>query len=133
LGLLGFLKGLALNNEGESDMSLMETTTPIEPPPIPTASIRNIQVTVAEYFKIDLIELLSERQDKRVSHPRQIAMWLARKLTFCSIPKIGKSFRRDHSTVHHGVRTIDRKQATDPQLRDQLDHFITILMRDEAA
>ena len=72
-------------------------------------SIENIQKTVASHFKISLSELLSPRRSRSLVRPRQIAMYLAKKLTTKSLPDIGRQFNnRDHTTVIHSVKIIEK-------------------------
>jgi chromosomal replication initiator protein len=77
-------------------------------------SIDNIQKTVADYYRIKMIELLSKKRTRNLTRPRQIAMCLARELTAMSLPEIGNSFGgKDHSTVIHACKTIINLRATD--------------------
>ncbi|MFQ6004767.1 MAG: chromosomal replication initiator protein DnaA [Woeseia sp.] len=70
-------------------------------------SIENIQKTVADYFKIRVADLLSQRRTRSIVRPRQIAMALAKELTNHSLPEIGDAFGgRDHTTVLHSYRRI---------------------------
>jgi len=72
---------------------------------------------VCDHYGLDQIDLLSERRSRVVARPRQVAMWLARKMTVRSLPEIGRHLRRgDHTTVMHGIRTIDALLATDHDL-----------------
>ena len=62
----------------------------------------------ADYFGIQVEDIKSGRKNREVSHPRQIAMYMARKLTKNSFPEIGKAFgNKDHSTVVKGVKKIE--------------------------
>lgn len=80
---------------------------PVSPRPY-EGTISRIQRAVAEHFGIALIEMTSARRSREVARPRQIAMYLARELTACSYPEIGRRFgNRDHTTVIHAVRTIE--------------------------
>lgn len=70
-------------------------------------SIDNIQRTVAKYYKIKVADLLSKRRLKSITHPRQMAMALAKDLTNHSLPEIGEAFGgRDHTTVLHAHRKM---------------------------
>jgi chromosomal replication initiator protein len=70
-------------------------------------SIENIQKTVADYYRIKLIDLLSKKRLRIIVRPRQMAMFIARELTQLSLPEIGSSFGgRDHTTVLHACKTI---------------------------
>ncbi len=72
-------------------------------------TIDEIQRRVAEYYTIKLSDLLSARRAREVARPRQVAMYLAKRLTPRSLPEIGRRFGgRDHTTVMHAVKRIDR-------------------------
>lgn len=77
-------------------------------------SIDNIQKTVADYYRIKIVELLSKKRTRNLSRPRQIAMSLARELTTMSLPEIGNAFGgKDHSTVIHACKTISNLRDAD--------------------
>jgi chromosomal replication initiator protein len=79
-------------------------------------TIDEIQRACAAHYRIDTSEMRSARRARAVARPRQIAMYLAKKLTPRSLPEIGRIFGgRDHSTVIHAVRTIEalRKENAD--------------------
>jgi len=77
-------------------------------------SMDNIQKTVADYYRIKIIELLSKKRTRNLTRPRQIAMSLARELTTMSLPEIGNAFGgRDHSTVIHACQTVVTLRAAD--------------------
>ncbi len=77
-----------------------------------------IQDVVAGYFNLRIEDLKSQRRTRNVSHPRQIAMYLSRKLTDMSLPKIGEEFGgRDHTTVIHAYEKISDGLNTDESLQ----------------
>ncbi len=77
-------------------------------------TIDEIQKVVSEHFEIKQIDLLSARRARAVARPRQIAMYLAKRMTTRSLPEIGRKFGgRDHSTVIHAVRRIEELRDTD--------------------
>ena len=77
-------------------------------------SIENIQKTVADYYHIKMVDLLSKRRTRNLTRPRQIAMTLARKLTTMSLPEIGKAFGgKDHSTVIHACKSVENLRMLD--------------------
>lgn len=88
-------------------------------------SIENIQKTVAEYYHIKLVDLLSKKRTRNLTRPRQIAMSLARELTSMSLPEIGKAFGgKDHSTVIHACKTIENLKASDTVINS--DHKVLL-------
>lgn len=84
-------------------------------------TIDEIQKRVAEHFSIKITEMSSSRRARAVARPRQIAMYLAKKLTTRSFPEIGRKFgNRDHTTVLHGVRRIEELIQDDPSLAEDV-------------
>jgi len=82
-------------------------------------TIENIQKTVCDYYKMRMAELLSKRRPRSIARPRQMAMALCKELTQHSLPEIGDAFGgRDHTTVLHACRTIERLCETDGRLRE---------------
>lgn len=74
----------------------------------PHIKIQDIQRAVCEAYRISRIDLISQRRTAEIVRPRQIAMWLCKRLTVRSLPEIGMNFGgRDHTTVLHAVRKIE--------------------------
>lgn len=77
-------------------------------------TIDEIQKAVSVHFDLKPIDLVSARRARAVARPRQIAMYLAKRLTTRSLPEIGRKFGgRDHSTVIHAVRRIEELRDSD--------------------
>lgn len=77
-------------------------------------SIENIQKTVADFFRLKVVEMLSKKRTRAIARPRQIAMCLARELTQLSLPEIGHAFGgRDHSTVLHACKAVESLRSSD--------------------
>ena len=91
-----------------------------------TITIEAIQASVCDHYGIRIGDLLSQKRTRDIVGPRQVAMYLARKLTTSSYPAIGERFgNRDHSTVIHGFTTVTQKLAEDGALRsaiEQIEH-----------
>ncbi len=84
--------------------------------------IDNIQTIVCKYFKISKNEMLSPRRSRYLVRPRQTAIYLAKMLTSKSLPEIGRSFaNRDHTTVIHSVKTIEKLRKNDNELNLSID------------
>lgn len=76
-----------------------------------------IQEIVANFFHLKPEELKSSKRTRSIAHPRQIAMYLCRKLTDLSLPKIGEKFGgRDHTTIIHGFEKVSKDIQTDTEL-----------------
>ena len=81
-------------------------------------SVSEIQQRVADEFNIRLADINGRRRTATIAHPRQVAMYLARKHTDTSLQDIGAAFGgRDHGTVLHASRTIEQKMKDDSELR----------------
>ena len=93
-------------------------------------SIDDIQKKVSEYYQIRPTDIRSQKRARQFSHPRQIAMYLCKRLTKHSFPEIGKQFGdRDHTTVMHAVRKIDEKQTVDSDLAEELSTLTNMLRK----
>jgi chromosomal replication initiator protein len=80
-------------------------------------TIDEIQRKVAEHYALKMSDLLSARRAREVARPRQVAMYLAKKLTPRSLPEIGRRFGgRDHTTVMHAVKRIEELRVTDREV-----------------
>jgi chromosomal replication initiator protein len=89
-------------------------------------SIDEIQTRVSDHYRIRKAEMTSARRAREVARPRQVAMYLSKQLTPRSLPEIGRRFGgRDHTTVIHAVKQIEKLRAQDPEL----DNDIRLLTR----
>jgi len=85
-------------------------------------TIDTIQTIVCKFFKISKNEMLSPRRSRYLVRPRQTAIYLAKMLTSKSLPEIGRAFsNRDHTTVIHSVKTIDKLRKEDNELNLNID------------
>ncbi|MXP56735.1 chromosomal replication initiator protein DnaA [Pantoea sp. Mhis] len=91
-------------------------------------TLEHIQKTVAEYYRLNLKDLLSKRRSRSVSRPRQIAMAMAKELTNHSLPEIGDAFGgRDHTTVLHACRKVDQLCQESLNIKEDFYKLIRIL------
>jgi chromosomal replication initiator protein len=85
-------------------------------------TVENIQKTICDYFNIKLGDLKAKRRTQNIALPRQVAMYLCRKYTEASFPGIGDKFGgRDHSTVIHASKTIERRIKEDPHMQSTIE------------
>ena len=85
-------------------------------------TIDTIQTIVCKFFKISKNEMLSPRRSRYLVRPRQTAIYLAKMLTYKSLPDIGRDFsNRDHTTVIHSVKTIEKLRKEDNELNINID------------
>ncbi len=88
--------------------------------------IDDILRIIGRHYNVPRADLLSPRRARSIVRPRQVGMYLAKKLTPRSLPEIGRRFGgRDHSTVLHAVRKIEGLLKTD----DQLAREVSLLMK----
>ncbi len=91
-------------------------------------TVRDIQEAVSNYYNISIEDLLSKKKPKNISFPRQIAMYISRKLTDLSLPKIGDEFGgRDHSTVLHAYNKISCDIDINIELKKAVDDIFSVL------
>ena len=87
-------------------------------------TIETIQKTVADYYKIKVADMHSKRRPRVIAYPRQIAMYLSKKLTQKSYPEIGELFGgKDHTTVLHACKKIE----SDRRINEELNHELHVL------
>jgi chromosomal replication initiator protein len=93
-------------------------------------TVELIQKTVADYFDLKIADLKSEKRLKNLVNARQIAIWLCRDMTKSSYPDIGLKFGgKDHSTIIHSFKKIDRVLPTDTKLTDIIAEIRHILLK----
>ena len=81
-----------------------------------------IQSLVCKFFKISKTEMLSSRRSRYLVRPRQTAIYLTKLLTTKSLPEIGRDFsNRDHTTVIHSIKTIEKLKKSDNELCNSID------------
>lgn len=91
-------------------------------------SIDNIQKTVAEYYKMKVVDLVSKKRSRFLARARQIAMALAKELTNHSLPEIGDAFGgRDHTTVLHACRKVKALMAESIDIKEDYMNLLRIL------
>ncbi len=85
-------------------------------------TVEEVQKKVAEHFNIRLADMHSARRSRQVSRPRQVAMYLSKQLTSCSLPEIGRKFGgRDHTTVMHAVKKVEELQGKDADFAENVE------------
>ena len=96
---------------------------------IKVITVDKIQNVVSNYFNIPLSEMLSQRRSRPLARPRQIAMFLSKKMTTRSLPEIGRRFsNRDHTTVIHAVKTITRLSEQDDEMKKNINQIKSFLL-----
>jgi chromosomal replication initiator protein len=86
--------------------------------------VEDILRIVSRHYAVPKAEILSDRRHRSVVRPRQVGMYLAKQLTSRSLPEIGRRFgNRDHTTVLHAIRKIDRELSGDQRLKDEIEEL----------
>lgn len=91
-------------------------------------TIEDIKQTVAEHCNIRVSDMHSSRRARNVARPRQIAMFLSKRLTTCSLPEIGRKFGgKDHTTVMHAVKRVEQLCNENKEIRNDVDLLLRML------
>ena len=92
-------------------------------------TIDSIQTIVCKFFKISKNEMLSSRRSRYLVRPRQTAIYLTKILTTKSLPEIGREFsNRDHTTIIHSVKTIEKLKENNPDMNDNINKLKSIIL-----
>jgi chromosomal replication initiator protein len=124
-GAVTKIQGMSLLQNGRIDLELAraalgETASPDHR----RVTIQMILDAVTKYYNVRLSDLQSKRRHKSIAFPRQVCMFLARKHTRYSLEEIGGYFGgRDHTTVLHAVRTVDKDCKEDAEVANQLTYL----------
>jgi chromosomal replication initiator protein len=95
-----------------------------------TIPVEAIQKNVASFFNVRFADLRAKKKNKSFVLPRQIAMYLCRKLTGLSLQELGEKFGgKDHTTVLHAITKIEQKSMEDPALRETLDKLTRLIKK----
>ena len=90
-----------------------------------------VQTITSNFFSISLDDMLSPRRSRPLARPRQIAMYLAKKLTTRSLPEIGRKFsNRDHTTVIHAVKTVDKFLQNNDEMKKNIEELKSLILSD---
>jgi chromosomal replication initiator protein len=91
-------------------------------------TIDDIQKQVASHYNIKVSDMHSARRARAVARPRQVAMYLSKKLTSKSLPEIGRRFGgKDHTTVMHAVKRVEEICKIDNDFAQDVDLLMRML------
>jgi len=91
-------------------------------------TIDDIKQAVSERCNVKISDMHSSRKSRNIARPRQIAMYLSKKMTSHSLPEIGENFGgKDHTTVIHAVKRVESLYAEDKNFRDDVDVIKNVL------
>jgi chromosomal replication initiator protein len=90
-----------------------------------TVTIESIQKAVADHYSLRVFDLKAKTNAKSITEPRQICMYLCKKVVGASLPKIGKEFGdKHHTTVLHSIQKIEALRQSDPVLNKLIQSFM---------
>lgn len=93
-------------------------------------TVDQIQKTVVDYYDLNLSDMSSRRRPSSIAFPRQVAMYLSRKLTKLSLVEIGECFgRRDHGTVIHACKKVTQEMELNSEVKGAVEKLIAALQR----
>ncbi|QJA06542.1 chromosomal replication initiator protein DnaA [Thermosulfurimonas marina] len=120
--VVGLIARASLLREPVTLQLARELVAEIAPPEGPDRTEIIIQA-VCRAFHIDPEELRSSSRKKRISEPRQVAMFFLRKFTSKSLAAIGERFNRDHATVVYALQAVERKLVSSDRFRYRLEYL----------
>jgi chromosomal replication initiator protein len=91
--------------------------------------VTDIQRIVAAYFNVSLDKMLGKSHEPFYAHPRQIAVYIARKVGRHSYPRLGIMFDRDHTTMVYAVREVERRMVDDENLERDIKTLLKSITR----
>lgn len=98
-------------------------------PPQRPLTMSEITNVVSRHFGVRVADILGRKRTRSISRPRQVAMYLARKLTPLSLEEVGAHLgNRDHSTVLHAERSVEQERSADPHFAQMLSQLIGRLL-----
>jgi chromosomal replication initiator protein len=113
---------LTMDNVFAEAQAFVQTRPPKRP------KIEEVQRVVARHYNVARSDMVSSDRTKKICLPRQVAMYLCKVLSLRSLPEIGRRFGgRDHTTVLHGIRKIEKLMARDPAFVDEISMLTKVL------
>ena len=93
-------------------------------------TIEDIQKLVVNYYNLPMSDFLSSRRSRHIARPRQVAMYLSKKLTTKSLPDIGRKFTgRDHTTVIHAIKKVEELMAADKKFEYEVQDISNKILK----
>ena len=102
-----------------------ETLHDLLPSESPATTVDSIMKMVANYYNLPVSNLKAKNNSPQVAFPRQVAMYICKKLTDCSLPELGRRFGgKHHSTVIHAIQKIEKKRGAEKDFDKLIDNFM---------
>ena len=110
------------------DISVVDSLIKKKNYPVSDIDLLQIQRVTAKYFNIALSDLLSNKKGKTFSYPRQVAIYLSKKLTSCSLKEIGAAFgNKHHSTVIYAVKRVEKGKSQNKGVSNDINKIQTLV------
>jgi chromosomal replication initiator protein len=94
----------------------------------PAITVESIQKLVSNHYNLKVTELKSKNNSQQIAFPRQVAMYLCKRMTESSLPEIGRRFGgKHHSTVIHAIQKIEKKRSSEKEFDKLVDSFVQLL------
>ncbi len=94
----------------------------------PAVTVESIQKLVSNHYNLKVTELKSKNNSQQIAFPRQVAMYLCKRMTESSLPEIGRRFGgKHHSTVIHAIQKIEKKRSSEKDFDRLVDSFVQLL------
>jgi chromosomal replication initiator protein len=94
----------------------------------PAITVEGIQKLVANHYNLKVTELKSKNNSQQIAFPRQVAMYLCKRMTESSLPEIGRRFGgKHHSTVIHAIQKVEKKRSNEKDFDRLVDSFVQLL------
>jgi chromosomal replication initiator protein len=87
-------------------------------------TFNEIQKMVAEFYDIKFSDMTSKVRTRSLAAPRQVAMFICRKLTRASLPEIAKAFEKTHATIMYGCEMVQNRTQVEPDLLEAIREII---------
>ncbi|MCB1226410.1 MAG: chromosomal replication initiator protein DnaA [Verrucomicrobiales bacterium] len=117
-----------LETESELDRLLADV---LDQEPAKSITVDRVQRVVASHFDLRISDLIGPRRTKNLAWGRQVAMYLVRTLVKMPLIQIGEEFGgRDHGTVIHACRQVEKRLASDPEARPLIDALTSRILED---
>ena len=92
-------------------------------------TIKRIVETVAKKLNVSVNEIMGESRKKPIKNARNIAMYIIRNMTQMSLPQIGTTFERDHSTVHSNISMVENQIVADSAFESVINDIMKTIKR----
>ena len=116
------------------DISVVDSIIKKKTYPVSDIDLRQIQRVTAKYFNIALSDLLSNKKGKTFSYPRQVAIYLSKKLTSYSLKEIGNAFgNKHHSTVIYTVKRVEKTKSQNKGILNDINRIQTLVAQKQSS